>query len=416
MSRNLLSLFSLGGLMLAALTTPALSQEPPSREEMWRTVQEQQKQIRALTERLERTTEKVETTEKKVEVTKERIEATGAMVEQVREASSAQPGWWQHTRLGGYGELHYNGGDKDEVDFHRFVLFLGHDFSDNVRLFSEVELEHSIAGEGKDGEIELEQAYIQIDLSDYHRTNLGLQLIPVGILNQTHEPPTFFGVERNPVETNIIPTTWWEAGAGLSGELWEGVSYDAMIHSGLETPTTGGSAFKIRNGRNKVSEASADDGAYTARLRWAGLPGIEFGVTGQYQNDVTQGTLDTDAILFEAHTNIRHGSWGMRALFARWDLDGAEPEALGRDVQEGWYIEPSYRFRTKIGEVGIFARYNEWDNNAGSSVDTKFQQIDFGLNYWPHEDVVLKMDFQIQDSPAGETEDDRVNMGMGFQF
>ena len=92
MSRNLLSLFSLGGLMLAALTTPALSQEPPSREEMWRTVQEQQKQIRALTERLERTTEKVETTEKKVEVTKERSEATGAMVEQVREASSAQPG------------------------------------------------------------------------------------------------------------------------------------------------------------------------------------------------------------------------------------------------------------------------------------------------------------------------------------
>lgn len=379
-------------------------------------IQEQQKQIETLTERLEQTTQKVQDTEKKVEVTNERVEATGAMVEQVRETSSAQPGWWQNTRLGGYGELHYNAGDKDEVDFHRFVLFIGHDFSDKIRFFSEFELEHSIAGDGQNGEVELEQAYVQFDLNEYHRANVGIQLIPVGILNHTHEPPTFFGVERNPVETNIIPSTWWEAGAGVSGQLWEGVSYDAMIHSGLQTPTTGGNAFKIRNGRNKVSEAAADDGAYTMRLRWTGMPGVEVGITGQYQSDVTQGDLNVDATLFEVHTDIRQGPWGLRGLFARWDLDGAAPKAVGRDVQEGWYLEPSYRFQTKLGEVGVFARYNEWDNNAGSSGDTKFQEIDFGVNYWPHEDVVLKMDFQVQDAPTGESEDDRVNLGLGFQF
>ncbi len=402
-------------IALSPMTT-ALAQEPPSREEMWRTIQAQQKQLQALTKKLAKTTKKAETTEKKVEASEERIEATGAMVEQVREASNAQPGWWQKTQIGGYGELHYNGGDKEEIDFHRFVLFVGHDFTDSIRFFSELELEHSIAGDGKSGEIELEQAYIEIDFSEFHRTTLGLQMIPIGILNETHEPPTFFGVERNPIESNIVPSTWWEGGAKFSGELWEGISYDAMVHSGLETPTTGSSAFKIRNGRNKVSNASASDGAYTGRLRWTALPGVEFGVTGQYQSDLTQGVIDTSATLFEVHTDVRQGPWGLRALFARWDLRGIAPEAIGRDVQQGWYVEPSYRFQTQIGEVGVFTRFNEWDNNAGSNGDTQFQQIDFGFNYWPHEDVVLKLDFQVQDAPAGETEDDRVNLGLGFQF
>lgn len=401
----------------------AVAQEPPSREEMWKTILTQQEQIQTLTKRLDDathrlddTTKKVETTEKKIVATEERIEATGAMVEQVRGAGSTEPGWWQQTSLGGYGELHYNAGDKDEVDFHRFVLFFNHAFSDRVRLFTELELEHSLAGEGKNGEVELEQAYIQIDLTENHRANLGLQLLPVGLLNITHEPPTFFGVERNPVETNIIPTTWWEAGAGVSGELSENVRYDILAHSGLETPITGGSAFKIRSGRKKVSNASADDGAYTGHLNWTALPGVAFGVTGQYQSDLTQGALDVAATLVELHTDIRRGPWGLRALYARWDLDGAAPEALGRDVQDGWYIEPSYRFRTGIGEMGLFARFNQWDNNAGLSGDTQFQQIDFGINYWPHEDVVLKADVQIQDAPMGETGDDRLNLGVGFQF
>lgn len=416
MPKNHRALLPSVGLALATLATPTLAQEPPSQKEMWQILQEQREQIRVLQERLDQTTQKVETTEKKIEATEERVEATGAMVEKVRETRSDTPGWWQRTRVGAYGELHYNGGKQDEIDLHRFVMFLNHDFTNRIRFFSEMEIEHGVAGEGQNGEVELEQAYLQFDLGDHHRANLGLQLIPVGILNETHEPTTFFGVERNPIETNILPTTWWEAGAGLNGEIQEGIGYDVLFHSGLATPTTGANAFKIRNGRQKVSEAPAKDGAVTGRLRWTGLPGVEIGVTGQYQMNVTQDVSDTDATLFEAHTNLRQGPWGLRALYARWDLNGPEPEVLGRDVQQGWYIEPSYRFRMRIGEVGIFARYNEWDNNAGSSLDTKFQQIDVGMNYWPHENVVIKMDFQVQDSPAGQTEDDRVNLGLGYQF
>ncbi len=144
------------------------------------------------------------------------------------------------TQIGGYGELHYNntgdgsGQRKKELDFHRFVLFVNHQFNSDIRFFSEFEIEHSIAGEGQNGEIEIEQAYVQFDLDEETRLNAGLFLLPVGILNETHEPTTFYGVERNPVEKNIIPTTWWEGGAMLSGHNDSGVSYDIALHSGID--------------------------------------------------------------------------------------------------------------------------------------------------------------------------------------
>ena len=98
--------------------------------------------------------------------------------------------------------------------FHRFVLFFGHKFNAATRMFSEFELEHALAGEGKPGEVELEQAYIEHDFGDAFTGRAGVMLIPAGILNEVHEPPTFYGVERNNVEKNIIPSTWWEGGAG----------------------------------------------------------------------------------------------------------------------------------------------------------------------------------------------------------
>ena len=102
--------------------------------------------------------------------------------------------------------------DKDELDLHRFVLFFGHQFTNDVRFFSELEVEHNVAGEGKNGEVEIEQAYIEWDYTDNHALKSGVFLVPVGILNETHEPDTFYGVERNAVEKDIIPSTWWEGG------------------------------------------------------------------------------------------------------------------------------------------------------------------------------------------------------------
>ncbi len=396
----------------------AHASETPSPDEMWRIIQEQQRQIAELQAELARTSARAEQIDQKVEV-------AGDMIEQVSAAAATtEYGRSGHTRIGGYGELHYNHLDsKQEIDFHRFVLFFNHDFNDNIHFVSEVELEHAIAGDGQEGEIELEQAYLNFSLGEQTASRAGLFLMPVGILNQTHEPNTFYGVERNPVETNIIPTTWWEGGMDLHGELAPGFSYDLAITSGLDVPQSGSNAYRIRNGRQKVSEARANDPAYTAMLKWTGVPGMELAVSGQYQEDITQGDQGIGATLLEAHADIRKGPFGLRALYARWDLDdsdvidAADPAAVGRDQQEGWYVEPSVRGSLwgLPGEFGAFARYNVWDNNAGASNDTEFRQLNVGVNYWPIPDVVLKFDVQQQDN-EGSDDDDGFNLGIGYAF
>jgi hypothetical protein len=405
-------------IMACFSTASAAASEPPGAEEMWRIIQQQQRQISELQARLAITSARVEETDQKVEV-------AGDMIEQVSaSAASTDYGRFGQTRIGGYGELHYNNLDsKQEIDFHRFVLSFNHDFNDNIHFVSEVELEHAVSGEGENGEVELEQAYLNFTLGDQMASRAGVFLMPVGILNQTHEPNTFYGVERNPVETYIIPTSWWEGGMDLHGELAPGFSYDLAVTSGLDVPQSGNNAYLIRSGRQKVSEARANDPAYTAMLRWTGLPGVELAVSGQYQADVTQGQQGIGATLLEGHAEIRKGPFGLRALYARWDLedsdviDASDPAAVGRDQQEGWYVEPSVRgsLWNIPGEFGAFARYNVWDNNAGASNDTEFRQLNVGVNYWPVPDVVFKFDVQQQDN-QGSDDDNGFNVGLGYAF
>jgi hypothetical protein len=327
--------------------------------------------------------------------------------------------WADKTKLGGYGELHYNslngkGGaiSKDEFDFHRFVLFFGHEFSPRIRFFSELEVEHVVAGESKKGEVELEQAYLEFQLNDRHRAKAGVFLMPVGLINETHEPPTFYGVERNPVEKDIIPATWWAGGAALSGQLGSGFSYDVALHEGLATMAA--KSYKPRDGRQKTSEANAKKLAATARLKWTAIPGIELGGTVQHQSDITQG-LDPNAgsaNLYELHGVLNKGSFGLKALYAQWNLAGSGPKAIGADKQKGWYVEPAFKLSE---QWGLFARYNLWDNAAGDAVASKKKQIDVGVNYWPHPDVVLKADYQRQDNDDGKNLNG-FNLGVGYQF
>lgn len=400
-------------LTLTLLGTTAAQAKMPSAEEMWQVIQEQQKQIKALKNQITRTDKKTEAV----------ADSLDEAIEHKTSSVGTGNGWWDKTSIGGYGELHYNNrldsSGNDEIDFHRFVLFFGHEFTDDIRLFTELELEHALSGEGKNGAVELEQAFVEFDLNEHHKAQAGVFLLPVGLLNETHEPPTFYGAERNPVEKNIIPTTWWEGGAALKGELGDGFSYFAGLHSGLNVPTTGSNAFKIRNGRQKVSAALAEDGAVTAGLTYSGMPGVKLGLSGQYQSDITQNsfTENVSATLLEAHADIKRGPWGLRALYARWDLDGNAAKALGRDEQVGFYIEPSYRFTSNIGDMGLFARYNYWDNEAGngtlSSGDN--EQFDFGLNYWPHDHVVLKADIAFLEDTSG-TDSETINLGVGYHF
>ena len=334
------------GIALAA--GGATAQELPSPEEMWQIIQQQQQEIEALKERIGAGEAVAEETAMAVEAVVESMDAgtTGA-------------GWWDRTQIGGYGELHYNIKEDslDRVDFHRYVLFFGHDFNATTRMFSEFELEHSLAGEGKPGEVELEQAYIERDFSDSVTGRAGIMLMPVGLLNEVHEPPTFYGVERNKIENVIVPTTWWEAGVSGTMTTEVGVQFDMMLHSGLKVPTD---SFKIRSGRGKVANHDFEDGAVTGRIRYTGMPGVELAAALQHQADLTQGS-DASGTLIVANADVTRPisnsmSLGVRALYAGWEIDGEEAAALGADSQNGWYLEPSVRMALGGDEsVGFFA-------------------------------------------------------------
>lgn len=354
----------------------------------------------------------LESLEKRLDETDQRLNATA---EHIEVESEGKESLFANTTIGGYGELHYNNYDNSDakIDFHRFVLFFGHEFSDSVRFFSEFELEHSLSGDDKPGEVELEQAYVEVDINEEISSKVGLFLIPVGIINETHEPPTFYGVERNGVEKNIIPATWWEAGVAFNFKPLPGLSIDGAATSGLEV----NSNFKIRDGRQKVAKAKAENLAYTGRINYTAITGLELAATLQYQTDITQGGSNfdapvdsADATLLEAHAIYHVNNFTVRALYARWDISGDEAAAIGRDEQTGWYVEPAYQFNEK---VGVFARYAEYDNNAGDADSTAVESTSVGVNYYIHENVVLKADYE---DLGGAKDDKGFNLGFGYQF
>ena len=354
-------------------------------------------------------------TQAQINELKSQIAALADSLEQ-QSAAPANPVY-----IGGYGEMHLNmnQGTDNQIDYHRFVLFFGKDFTDRVRFFSELELEHSLAGDGKPGEVELEQAYVEVDVNDTTQVKTGLFLMPVGILNETHEPDTFYGVERNNVEKNIIPTTWGEGGVMVTAKAADGLTVDLAMHSGLNAADLDDGVLdgvkSLRSSRQKVAEATANKAAYTARVKYTAVPGLELALTAQYQDDLLQGAGNDElgASLVEAHAVYENNGFGVRALYAQWNIDSDVDDVIaGASEQKGFYIEPSYRINEK---VGVFYRNSMWDNAAGSSSDSEKTQNDIGVNYWLAETAVLKADYFRQES-AGEFSAAGYNLGVGFSF
>ncbi len=355
------------------------------------------------------------------------IDALTAEIEKKSSSSASGSEWFRNTTLGGYGELHFShnkhskGNDAagtvlgdakgDSLDFHRFVLFVGHKFNDKVRFFSELEVEHSLAGEGKPGEVELEQAYIAWQYAQKHNLVTGQFLLPLGYFNETHEPETFYGVERPLVESETLASVWWEGGVMAQGEVAAGLKYDVAVTSGLNNKDG-----NIRSGRQKVAKANADDHAYTARLRYAGMPGLDVGVSYQRQQDITQGVcVGNDkcgqADLWVGHVALNKGAAGLRAVYAQWEIEGL---SNGAGEQWGWYVEPSYKITPKLG---VFARYSELDKADGfkGGAESRTEQVLAGVNFWLTERVVFKADVMNENAPNG-TDKEGYNLGVGYSF
>jgi DtxR family Mn-dependent transcriptional regulator len=357
-----------------------------------------------------------------------------------QDAPQSAPRTAPRTNLSGYMDFHYNKPEFSDgsLDFHRFVLLVTHSFSDRIRFVSEVEIEHALVEGGEEkGELELEQAYVDFLLHRSFNVRAGMMLMPVGIINERHEPPVYYGVERPFVDTVIIPTTWFETGAGIHGEVGRGWRYRAFVTAPLNAAEFSAEEG-LAEGKQKGSEANAGRIATTGRLEYVGMRGLTVGAswwTGRSGFEF-RPRFDVPVTLAEADARYSRNRFEGRLQFAQVWIDNADQlnDALTRRVGvdpniarvlRGFYAEGGYRFieAARFGDVGSFLRYENFDTQyrmAGSGI--RLPQFDraawvFGATYWPDPDVAIKADYSVVRNRSTFIQaPNSFNLGLGWWF
>ena len=342
----------------------------------------------------------------------------------------------------GYGELSYSRPTEDSsgttADVGRFVLGASYRFDERTRFISELEVEHAIASADDAGEVEVEQAWIERELSDTIYAKFGLFLIPAGLLNESHEPTRYYGVFRNFVETQIIPTTWREIGAALEGNpeagwRWDvGITtghdlsaWDATSEEGLESP--------LGSIHQEGQLARAGDLSSFGALNYTGIPGLRVGGSVVY-GDISQGQPGFDSnklLLWEGHARWTPGAWDLSALYARGEISDTAAINLtlvGNPVLipesfYGWYAQAAYvATLPNSWTLAPFARFERVNTGAsyafiGAGLTPAALEAEevttVGINLNIASGVVFKLDYQMFDL---NSDADRIDLGLGYAF
>jgi plastocyanin len=329
------------------------------------------------------------------------------------------------TNLSGYMDFHFNNEEFTDarLDFHRFVLLVTHSFSPRIRFVGELELEHAfVEGLEEGGELELEQAYVDFLLDRSFNVRAGMMLMPIGIINERHEPPVFYGVERPFIDTVIIPTTWFDVGAGVHGEVGRGWRYRAYVVAPLNAAEFNAD-IGLRDGRQKGSESNVGRPAVTGRLEYVGVRGLTLGASGWSGRSGFEfrPRFDVPVSLVEADARYSRRGYEFRGQFAQVWIDNAgvlnDTLALRVGVNpnigsalRGFSLEGSRRFfsGSRLGEVGGFVRYENFDTQYRMpSGYVPLQEFDreawvVGANYWPDPDVAIKWTINRPESELGD--------------
>lgn len=346
----------------------------------------------------------------------------------------------QGLSIGGYGEALYQNFEDEtpaEADFLRAILYVGHKFTDRWVLNTEFEFEHASTSE--EGSVSVEFAYIDYLWDEAVNFRAGLVLIPMGFINEYHEPTTFYGARRPDIESLIIPSTWRENGVGVFGDVGD-FSYKAFVVNGLQGEDFGPSG--LRGGRQKGSEALAEDLAGVVRLDWSAVQGLTLGVAGYYGGSGQDLDPSVDTFIAEAHAEWRWRGLSLRGLAVQAELDDVaelnrivaadgETPVADADIQSigetlsGWYIEAGYNVLNEVdvGELAVipFIRYETYNTQDdipegfASSGRYDVEAITFGVNIKPIDELVFKAEYQMYDRGDGSGVD-QFNLGMGYIF
>lgn len=340
------------------------------------------------------------------------------------------------TQLGGYGEITYNRPSAGDpiLDLRRFVLFVGHSFDAHWRMYSELEIEHAVASSDDQGECEIEQAYLDYVHTEALNVRAGVVLLPVGIINQQHEPPTFNGVDRPLVDTLVIPTTWREPGIGLWGRLGEDVRYQLYLVDGMRA--IGFGADGIREGHQEAQLAEARSGAVVGRLDWEPLTMLDVGASGYY-GSANQGELPDGAgklLLGEVDARLEHRGFEARAEAALLHVSGTEFMATDEgaapvgSLQYGLYLQAGYDLMHVVrpgssARLVLYGMFQRADTNQevapGRLPDDALQveSLEAGLTWRPIPELVGKLDVNRELHPLVDGQDlTWLDLGIGWMF
>jgi hypothetical protein len=344
----------------------------------------------------------------------------------------------------GYGEVNYNRPVRNasgaQTDLRRAVIGIQHRFDEKTKVVAEFEWEHGVVSAEDQGESEIEQLYVEREFNNGLRGKAGLFLMPVGLLNQNHEPTAYYGVERNFVETAIIPTTWREAGVGLSGEFGDGFTWDTGLTTGFDLTKWDAASSEGRESplgaiHQEGQLAKSRDLQLHGALNWRGYPGLLVGgsvFTGKAGHATTDfAANDARVTLAELHTRYTPGAWDLSALWAYGRISNTEalnatfagnPTPVPSSFA-GWYLQAAYKlWQNADYALSPFARFESFDTArtyasqpAGLGVPTTpYERVaTVGANLMVGQGVVLKADYQKFREDKSR---DRVNLGVGFSY
>ncbi len=357
--------------------------------------------------------------------------------------------------IGGYGEVHYNQPvsknqkELGTLDVHRMVMFLGYNFSKKTQFVSEIEFEYA-------KELWVEQAFLQHKITKSINFRAGLLLVPMGIINEYHEPTTFNGVERPVIDNRLSLSTWREVGFGFSGNLLPvNLKYQIYAVGGLngyDTKAIFNGSSGLREGRQKGSKAYMSSPALTGKIEFYGIRNFNIGLSGYLGKSQSKlfGKLPYDNTSLRAKADSSAVGIAMAGVDARFNLKGVEIRGqvyytsisntreyntftrtgssnndLGKSML-GYYAEAGYNifklFSNIDQELVPFIRYEFY--NTHQSVDIgnaenlnyKTTQVTTGITLRLNKKAVVKTDIQFSKSAVADEFSKTINAGIGVMF
>ena len=338
--------------------------------------------------------------------------------------------------IGGYAEITFNNLEGSstpaEIDVQRLVMLFAYKFDDRTSFVTEIEYEHV-------KEVYVEQAFINYAVADGVNLRGGLMLVPMGIINEYHEPTTYNGVERPSLDSKIVPTTWREMGIGVSGRINNAsIRYQAYLMNGFLS--YGESDYKLRGldglreGRQKGAESVGTDANFAGRIEYYGLPKLKLGLsyyTGNTQTTAPE-TSNTQIGLSMVGLDYRYvnGRLSSRGQYISASLrDTAAYNLAGTtdlgSAMGGYYVEGAYNLLPldSLQKLDIFLRYENFNTHqktAGALIaNDAYHRVEttFGLSYHLANGAVFKADYQSKGTAVeGSDAVGQFNLGLGVFF